>query len=328
MTHDDDQKPPLTREDSTRYDNPVAEEPEATYPLADGKPMMLRSVVCFADILGYRGMTAEALQNGTGNKFLQKIHTALASVYSALRERGEGIKGGAPVFQVKVFTDNVVVGYPFFDLPEEDDGEFEIGDMLILFTEFQSALVYEGFMIRGGIAVGDHYMDEDVVFGDALIEAASHDERGGPPRLLLSEDTQKMVKDHMDFYDNPRESPQNKMLLKDADGRVFLNYLFTAFELLPEGGIMFDLVEAHRDIIETGLKKFRGVPDTRAKFEWAARYHNFVCNEYLESYPPPEDFSSMSDADAEHWMIVEDVQQLEDYLVDIEGLAAAPSRLV
>lgn len=38
---------------------------------------------------------------------------------------------------------------------------------------YQCTLLEHGFFVRGGIAIGEHYMDRDIVFGSALIEAHS-----------------------------------------------------------------------------------------------------------------------------------------------------------
>lgn len=61
----------------------------------------------------------------------------------------------------------------------------------------------------------------------------------------------------------------------------------------------------------------------RSKYEWAARYHNFVCKEFAENHPIP----TSPDADGLYACACEDAQRLSDYMIDIESLAAAPCRM-
>ena len=52
------------------------------------------------------------------------------------------------IFDMKVFTDNIVVAYPLRD-PYHDDGEIELGTFLMLFARVQASLAADGFFLRG-----------------------------------------------------------------------------------------------------------------------------------------------------------------------------------
>jgi hypothetical protein len=282
---------------------------------------MLPSFVCYADLLGYSQLSKEALQSGNGEQFLNRLHHALSSGYERVRQHSEGL-GGAPFFVIKIFTDNIVVGYPI-DSHDISHGESELGDIFGAFAEFQVGLAMEGFFLRGGIAYGNHYMDEDIVFGDAFLQAVELDKGGGPPRLALAPSAIEMVRRHFGFYGNAEWAPQYDDLLEDADGTIFLNYLIEAFLAYPDGGVFLDLVEAHQRSVTEGLQEYRGSPGIRAKFEWAARYHNFFCHEFAESHPVSYD----PDADPITADAASQAQELLNYLIDVESLAAAPRRI-
>ncbi|MBN1227959.1 MAG: hypothetical protein JXA79_13265 [Deltaproteobacteria bacterium] len=177
---------------------------------------MLPSFVCYADILGYSHLSNQAIHSGNEVSFLEKLHSALSNAYKRIREHAGGRKGDS-FYAVKVFTDNIVIGYPVhrFDF---DAGEPEFGDILGIFSEFQVGLAVEGFLLRGGIAFGDHYMDNDIVFGDALLEAVAQDKGGGPPRISLAPSAIEIVHRQLGFYGDPSWAPQHEDLLKDADG--------------------------------------------------------------------------------------------------------------
>lgn len=284
-------------------------------------PIMIPSFVCHADILGYSHLSKEAIKSGDGLHFLHSLRHALSNAYKRVREHSQDF-GDDSYYAVKVFTDNIVVGYPLHR-PGFDYGEPEFGDILSIFSEFQAGLSMEGFFLRGGIAFGDHYMDDDIVFGNALLQAVDQDKGGGPPRISLSPSAIEIVRRQLGFYSETRRAPQHEDLLQDADGTIFLNYLGEAFSVFPDGGIFFDLIEGHQTNIIKGLTYYKGNAGVRAKFEWAARYHNFVCQEFAERHPVP----SNPDADEMYAAACSGAQRLLDYRIDIESLAATPSRL-
>ena len=76
----------------------------------------------------------------------------------------------------------------------------------------------------------------------------------------------------------------NLSLLEDSDGTIFLNYLDDAFYEFPESSINFDMIEGHKLAIIEGLNTNKSIPDIKAKYEWVARYHNFICKEYYNRY--------------------------------------------
>src|SRR6266498_2037558 len=115
-----------------------------------------------------------------------------------------------------------------------------------------------GTFVRGGIAFGDHYMDEDIVFGNALVETVALDKGGGPPRLALAPSAVEKVRHHLGFYADVRGAPHYRDLLQDADGTVFLNYLDNAFMAIPDDGIFFEMIEKHRNTIKAGLSRYAG----------------------------------------------------------------------
>jgi len=285
------------------------------------KPEMLQSFVCYADILGYSKLSKDAIKSGRGQEFLDRLYRALTSAYDRIKKRSVGWKNYI-YFEVKVFTDNIVIGYPVDDYAW-NLGEPELGDILDFFSEFQAMLSIEGFLVRGGIAFGGHYMDKDIVFGEALLDAVDQDKNGGPPRISLTSPTIDSVKCQLGFYGGVIEnSPHFIDLLEDADGTIFINYLGQAFSAFPDN-IFFDLIEGHQKTITEGLQRYKGVSDIRAKYEWAARYHNFICKEFANecsSYNPDT-------ADDEFIAACSEAQNLLKYLIDIESLAASPSRI-
>ncbi|WP_242344377.1 hypothetical protein [Anaeromyxobacter terrae] len=167
------------------------------YTRPSGEPALVPSFVCYADILGFSELSRAAMKAGEGEQFLNSLRTVLNAAYERVREMA-----GDGTFSVKVFTDNIVVGHPVTRVVL-DHGEAEFGTMLWVFSELQLTLATSGFFVRGGIAFGDHYMDDDIVFGPALLDAVALDMGGGPPRLTLARETVEQVQHHLGFYGRP-----------------------------------------------------------------------------------------------------------------------------
>jgi hypothetical protein len=282
---------------------------------------MLPSLVCYADILGYSQTSKSAISHGEGQEYLTRIYKALSKAYNRIRNRRKETDEEA-LFDIKVFTDNIVIGYPLLD-PKKDFGEPEFGDILHIFFKFQLSLAMEGFLIRGGVACGNFYMNKDIVYGDALLEAFDQDKSGGPPRITLGPSAVKIVRRHLAFYSSRKEAPHYHELLEDTDGKVFLNYLCLPFDELMDMGILFGPIRAHKKTIEDGLKKYKGIPDVRAKYEWLARYHNYICTDYLGNVPNDDEEEYNEDYED----IYEDIRKLQTYKINIEELAAFPKRI-
>lgn len=213
-------------------------------------PKMLPSFVCYADILGFNQLSRNAIESGNGLQFLHRLRQALSCAYDRIRDSSSG-PGEDSYYAVKVFTDNIVVGYPL--RRDYDYGEPELGDIFRIFSNFQLALAMEGFFVRGGIAYGEHYMDDDIVFGNAFLQAVAQDVKGGPPFISLAPSAKEIVRLHLGFYNKLINAPHYEDLLENADGTIFINYLNEAFSVFPEGGIFFESIKAHRENITKGF---------------------------------------------------------------------------
>ena len=60
------------------------------YECESGVPRLLDSFVCYADILGYKSLSKDALSKGNGNTFLAKLRNALSKAYESVRNEQWG----------------------------------------------------------------------------------------------------------------------------------------------------------------------------------------------------------------------------------------------
>lgn len=237
------------------------------------KPKMLESVVCYIDILGYKQMIEEAFRNNSGDSLLVEIDEAIKDALDFIKPRSES--SGT----MKIFTDNIVIGKPI-----HDDGEIELGHTFDSFSSYQVALALKGFFVRGAITIGEFYMNEQTVFGPALLEAYNlENQKASEPRIILSDDSKKLVKEHLSYYAG-RLGPQKKFLLKDSDGQWFINYLYSLIEYgeyIEHKQASLDLLMQHKEQIIKKLEKFLNEPPILRKYIWVANYHNYFSDEYF-----------------------------------------------
>jgi hypothetical protein len=120
------------------------------------------------------------------------------------------------------FTDNVVVAAP---LVEPHESEVLLGMAEVSAAYLQVIPWEEGFIGRGAITFGPHYMDERFVFGKALVEAVEIEKHTVWPRVTLSPTAIDMEHVHSGFYGNTLSSEQSRCLLRDEKGVVFVDCL-------------------------------------------------------------------------------------------------------
>jgi hypothetical protein len=250
--------------------------PQNPYLVAGTAPALRKSVVAFLDILGFVDEMKEAFKTKTAAQLLIRLRSAMDTAYENFSDE---IPGFDPVeinsWHVKAFTDNIVIGYPI----THSDAEGELGSLLLEVREYQVAMVNSGFFVRGGIAIGDAYLDNEIVFGDALLDAYNAESTlARDPRIVLADSVRPYVDRHFRFYGNPAESPHNDVLLKDVDGQLFVNYLGTLFDEEPDAPRYGEL-QKHKAVVEAKLRQYKNQPSLWSKYAWSARYHNFICHE-------------------------------------------------
>ena len=275
-------------------------------------PELLPAIVCYADILGFRDMTERAFVRGNGGVFLRRIKRSLAAAYDEMRQFATLAGTGGPLFDMKVFTDNIVVAHPLRD-PSRDLGEPELGTMLILLAHVQARLAADGLFLRGAITVGQHYQDQDIAYGEALLEAVELDRRGNPPRLVIGSSLEPFIAEQLSWYSG--STPHSIHLLEDpSDERLFINYLGVAFEHFPDEPLDHALLAAHGKRASRGLRSHGSGSPVRTKYQWVARYHNYACRTFADRYS----VRCHVEADLEYEAFAREAQGALDHLVRLK----------
>jgi hypothetical protein len=253
---------------------------KSPYRTKAGKPWMRNSWVVFLDILGFSAQIECTTKAGTANDLLAELIAAIeeakVDLVSNLEESSEFGASEAP-YAVKMFTDNVVLGFPI-----RDDGESEFGRMIYIVALWQFTLLKHGFFVRGGMTVGPIYLDDDVAFGQGMLDAYEAESKlARDPRVVLAAPAMDLIHHHLAYYADVSESPQNVSLLVDADSQMFVNYLYLPVDGADElSGDFVSHIEHHRELIVARLSTFSLNPSVWSKYAWVGAYHNHFCEHY------------------------------------------------
>jgi len=233
---------------------------------SDGEPLVRRSFCAFLDVLGFRQHVKEAqIAPGGIQAMLNTYLSAVSPPTDQLLETAAAVAA----WQVVAFSDSVVLGYPL----QTPDAEPEFGALEDELLRYQLVLALSGFFVRGGLAIGELFMDERLAFGPALIDAYElQDTIANTPRIVLSLEMATLLRKHLGFYAFPSAAPHNQVLLVDSDERVFLNYLSAT---ITEGEVDVDALARHRSVVEKGLKRYQSSPRIWSKYQWVGSYHNY-----------------------------------------------------
>jgi len=246
------------------------------YKDADGHPLLRKSVAVFVDMLGYADLIETAHKEAKDLDVLNLLRKSLDDAFQHINFSPE-IWASAPApWLVKSFSDNVVVGLP----TREHDG-LDVELISGRFGTFQLDLALEGFFVRGGIALGDLYLDEEIVFGPALIDAHNCESlQAVNPRVVLHGSAEKAIEAEFKRTEHliPSMPAYNRCFCRDADGLLFVNYLSSITEFEYDDRIYFETLDRHRTSVEAKLSEFS--TDTRilSKYLWSASYHNWFCD--------------------------------------------------
>lgn len=255
----------------TEHDSPFFEQ---------GKPVHKIAYCAFLDVLGFSDRIRESYKSKTQDTLLAKFHSILGKAIDKFKKESDDT-----TLYFKSFTDNIVLAQPGFS----DDFESEFGFILWSLREYQFNMACEGFFIRGGLSIGPLFVDENSVYGTALLEAYELESKQAVnPIVVLSDDSMKLVNHHLTYY-HGEQPPQVRDVLRGPDGRYFINYLTEAiYETTAGYKLATEQIVRHRDNVVAELKKHRSSPRVFDKFAWLAAYHNHFCDQVSE-FPDYED---------------------------------------
>jgi hypothetical protein len=184
-------------------------------------PIYEQRLVLYADILGWCAATensdAEALLSVLKDLHLPaSAHNEAHRADLRRREAGGELRVN-PMFlevQFAVFSDNFV-----FSLPASFGAR-----ILTIAAPLVIGLLRRGFLVRGGITLGDLHHRDNVVFGPAMNEAVQIEQREAVyPRILVSQGAAAHLRA------SPSD-PRDRSMIADQTGRLVANPFAVGFD--------------------------------------------------------------------------------------------------
>jgi hypothetical protein len=242
-----------------------------------GKPILKESYCFFLDFLGFSSYVQSAETIDDEQKLLDKfVRDVSPHIEEASKPKAFDYDGVGKLFWgAKIFTDNLVLGYPV----KSEAKESELGNAVFDAMYYQLNCVLSGFFVRGGMTYGNLCIADDIVFGKALINAVVVEKSADFPRIAICNSIKDIIHGHMEFYSSPEASPHHKTFLSDNSGVWFLNYMMC---LAEDEFIDRDSLYKHKEVVSYCLDLFKENQGIFRKYHWLAEYHNWFCKNYYD----------------------------------------------
>lgn len=249
-----------------------------------------RALVSFVDILGFKNL----ISTETVEEILNILHGKdTLSLQRWFRRRPDGGE------QEYVDTSNTTT-FSFSDLivnvtPLEAEPPLHlhlIFEQIRVLGFRQFYLAASGIFVRGGITVGDIYVESQTIFGPALVKAYELESMSAKwPIIAVDPEMLRDIQRQAPAYLQSREDREGR------DGRfcgiVFLNYLSEIIGTTDDGTPFLDYIAclAYEDQTTGDLRYFledhkKSVVDAQSKYrhwkyEFIGKYHDSKCKQYF-----------------------------------------------
>lgn len=230
--------------------------------------LLTQQLCVFLDVLGFSAYVQD--KEGDEDAFL--------SIVKSLEYARESLTLGEELklLKVKTFSDNIVIAVKY------TDGLEYFGSFLEFISGYQLAMIEHGFFCRGGLSLGDLVVDDNFIYGNALVEAYKlESEKALNPMVLISGGVIECARNSGHFYavSSIMDKSGNGYFV-NLDGLYYLNYLRRTFihfrDRQGDAACCLDyrLLEKHKHHIRLNLANHKPGSGVYKKYAFLARYHN------------------------------------------------------
>lgn len=193
-------------------------------------------------------------------KFLLSKTTRTASYISGINAIDD--------FEIKIFSDNIVIAQKV----NEEKLANQIISMVNLIASIQFYALFQfDFWLRGGITIGELFIDSSVVWGTSLIEAYHIENNlANYPRVIIS-------KKILEAYEGCKQKCLNlyALIQEDNDGLWFVDFFLAAPNLT--------LIPTIANILEEKATSYVSETDrVKQKMNWMITYFNSYCLKFKD----------------------------------------------
>lgn len=186
--------------------------------------------------------------------------------------------------RTKIFSDNIVIAIPLRSTPKNKAEDIRcLLDFVSLFQN--NAVIHHSWLIRGGITIGELFMDKLMIWGKGLIRAYKlESELAFYPRIILDQEIIASIY----AYDN-------NYILEDSDGFWFLNFLNHNKKVEYHYDFFKEMQSSYARMLAEMRGKDGTYPDKPyQKIQW---YKNYANNWYRGFSNSTDDLLSDAQAD-------------------------------
>ena len=220
--------------------------------------------VAFIDILGFERLIELAEQLDNPGELIQFLDKALAEEFSkSYIDRDQ--------FKLKLFSDCISISTE--PLPQN------ILMLIRITASIQRNLAQKGITLRGGIAVGKHFENENMIFSKALVVAHLLEKKFAYyPRVLIFSKILDYVPDEQLTADKSKYG--TTFIGTDSDGYLFVDYLDNIRHVLETTSdsnvqaVCIMVLQMHRECIQQYTEEIKTKSEIGKKYSWMATYHN------------------------------------------------------
>ncbi|MGZ8285048.1 MAG: hypothetical protein ACXW27_01900 [Allosphingosinicella sp.] len=215
--------------------------------------------VSFMDILGFSEL---ALRADTDPEAREIIRLGLRGFSSILRRYPN------PDLHFSQFSDSIVLS-----AARNENGLLYVIEATI---KIAFELLKAGLLVRGGIVAGNLEHTDEMLFGQALVDAHKLDQRGGPPRIIVD----KMILNDPPAQRLLTEIWSPSIFLDEYDLSDAVHTLLHAESYRDDSvsAITAAELKAMADKISEQANDPEAAACIRAKWRWMARYWNRVAS--------------------------------------------------
>ncbi|WP_110972852.1 hypothetical protein [Pseudomonas huaxiensis] len=239
--------------------------------------LLTQQFCVFLDVLGFSAY----VKNGKGDE------AAFLTIVESLKHARATLSLGEEkkLIKVKSFSDNIVIAVKCTGQSEH------LGFFLEFISGYQMAMIEHGFFCRGGLSVGDLVIDDNYIYGHALLEAYELEStKAINPMVLMSNEVIERARESQHFHVvSSIMDKQGIGYFIRIDGLYYLNYLRRCFIHYQNRDEELDcyldyrLLDKHKQHIHQNLADQAIGSSIYKKYAFLARYHNeFVsrCTKY------------------------------------------------
>lgn len=259
-------------------------------------------LLSYLDVLGFRERITKSKESIYEVQQTYALLHQMKRQYSAMRrfEPNSDAKTPRSVSHFRNFSDLII-------RVTELNKQYVLADYLnfefMALAGTQCNYVCYGDLLRGAMCIGDLYIDEDVTFGPALVEAYTLESTVAVfPRIVIDKEVIRRARHEAD------EPIWNDFVARGEDGVYFLDYLFGSFLerwSFPDEEQMDanKTLLLHKEFVEELLMTWEKEGDyrKRQKALWLAQYHNSTVRRLRERFKALARDAGLSDLEiAEH----------------------------